>query len=74
MTNTLISHKIDIDQVLTKIVYLNEHRTELQDDYINWMGLSDPEEINYLNFADEIKDWGDPTLPGIPFSLEIFLS
>ena len=50
---------------------MDEYRIELQDDSINFMGLSEPKQINYLNFADVSKDspWIDN-----PLSIRIFLS
>lgn len=33
---------------------VNEHRTELYDDRLNFMGLTPPKEINYLNFDENV--------------------
>lgn len=43
--------KVELDKPVRKNLYLDEYRTVLQDDNLNFMGLSDPKEINYLNFA-----------------------
>ena len=34
---------------------LNEYRTELYDDRLNFMGLTPPKEINYLNFDESVS-------------------
>ena len=38
---------------------MEEFRAELQDDNINFLGLSEPKKLNYLNFAEVIKDYPD---------------
>ena len=47
----LVLTKIDLDQPqVFKILELDEFRTQLYDDNINFMGLSDPKTLEYLNF------------------------
>ena len=50
---------------------MDENRIELKDDSINFMGLSEPKKINYLNFADVSKD---QPCPETPLTVEIYLS
>ena len=48
----LVLTKIDLDQPqVFKILELDEFRTQLYDDSINFMGLSDPKTLEYLNFS-----------------------
>ena len=54
--NVLLLTTIDLEKPQAKHYYLEENRTELQDDSINFMGLTEPKEINYLNFAEVSKD------------------
>ena len=50
-SDLLIWTKIDLEQPqLIKYLELEEFRTELYDDSINFMGLSDPKTLDYLNF------------------------
>ena len=54
--NAVILQAIDLENPLAKVYDLEENRTELQDDSINFMGLTEPKEISYLNFAEISKD------------------
>ena len=54
-----------------KHIFLDEFRAHLHDDSINLMGLSEPKELNYVNFAKGSTDW---PFPEQPLSIEIFLS
>ena len=49
----LVITPVNLDKPVSKFLFLDEERTELQDDNINMMGLSEPKRLNYLNFAKE---------------------
>ena len=53
--------KVELDKPVRKNLYLDEYRTVLQDDNLNFMGLSDPKEISYLNFAYHNEDFAFPS-------------
>ena len=52
----LLYTKIDFDQKRGKEFFLDEYRTELHDNSINFMGLTEPKQVNYLNFAESSVD------------------
>ena len=54
--NVVLLITIDLEKPLAKSYHLEENRTERQDDSINFMGLIEPKEINYLNFAETSMD------------------
>ena len=71
LPNYLLETKIDLEKPQSKVYTLEEHRTELQDDSINFMGLTEPKEINYLNFAEVVRDvYADSD----PLVVAVFLS
>ena len=43
--NNLIMAKLDLEKNQTKLLVLEEYRTELYDDNINFMGLSEPKKL-----------------------------
>ena len=45
------SIEIDMDKKVELVMMMDEYRTKLYDDNINLMGLSEPTEINYLNYS-----------------------
>ena len=49
---------LDLDQTKPHAfgITVNEHQASLQDNFINFLGMSNPTEINYLNFADKPRD------------------
>ena len=51
MLYSLLDNKIDIKQTLKKTFYLDESKFILQDDMVNFMGLSRPKELEFLNFT-----------------------
>ena len=51
--NVLVFTRVHLDKPVSKYLFLDEERAELQDDNINMMGLSEPKRLNYLNFAKE---------------------
>ena len=56
LPNFLSFGQIDLDKPIIKFLELEEYRTELQDDTINFMGLSEPKKFNYVNFAQTERD------------------
>ena len=53
----LLDVKIDLDEPHLLNIYLDEFRTELEDDNINFMSLSETKQIDYLNFHDVVREW-----------------
>ena len=70
--NNLITAKLDLEKNQTKLLELEEYRTELYDDNINFMGLSEPKQIDYLNFAENARDYPMAS-SGAPISVVISL-
>ena len=66
--------KILLNEPKVKYLFFDEYRTELYDDPINFMGLSAPKEINYLNYSSEATiEWPFPEKK-VPLVLTFLLS
>ena len=52
--------------------YLDENQIELQDDNLNFFGLSEPKTLKFLNFPDQPKPY--LTYYGRVFDAHIYLS
>ena len=48
--------KIDLDKSFGRNVQLDEYRTSLQDDEINFMNLADSSEIKYINYSEVVEE------------------
>ena len=49
--------KLDMEKRFDKLIEMDEYRAKLYDDNINLMGLSEPTEINYLNYSGRFIDF-----------------
>ena len=52
---------MNFDAPIMKYFYFEEYRTKLYDDPLNFMGLTEPKTIDYLNDSGELIDL--PMLP-----------
>ena len=49
---TLYVVPVDLQSPKYQLLNLDEYRTRLQDDNVNFMNMAEPTEIKYLNFAE----------------------
>ena len=49
--------KLDTEKKVELLIEMDEYRARLYDDNINLMGLSEPTEINYLNYSGRSYDY-----------------
>ena len=55
-SNKLLRARVSLNENLGRRYELDETRSELKDDNFNFMGLSEPSKLNYLNVADNFVE------------------
>ena len=56
MAEMYYMREIDLDNPQIVRLYLEEERTELYDDRLNFMGLTDPEVLHYMNMDKVLRE------------------
>ena len=54
--NLKLAAEIDLDKLSSHHFYLIEHRTQLIDNNMNFLGLTPPDELNYFNWDDTVDN------------------